>query len=419
MDLPPELIAAIVSDVGSTADLRACTLAARRFRFPCQQRLLGTLWLGDKGGGRKGYLEAAARFERWPHLAPLVRTLDLAVGRVPYRWAGVDGAEEAIAGLFARLACVTALTVFGDNDDWRNVTPILADALARWLAGRPPGAFRHVSFVFLWDIPRAVVHAVFRALAPHAQVNFEMATLDGAPSRELAPYMHTMPPFGLHVQAGPRVERTLAEPEFRPYVQGLRTLLVPVKHGPAVLDSMRLCEAAAGNLEHLQLLREAGGLDPDYADLVLPPCLPALTHLTLDVASLAAELRTGTRLAALLTGVVLPLLRPAVTPRLAAVTLRSPLASDRARELSLLVDSPGFLVHVLREEAAQACLRLIDDALASPGRRTARLALVFTMHPAGQSLARAAAHRQLILPELARSLQGVAREGRLDVVVDV
>ncbi|KAF7304163.1 hypothetical protein MIND_00648200 [Mycena indigotica] len=419
--MPPELIRVIVSSIDTQQDLKSCCLAASYFRSWCQQRLLGSLALSltraardtrerlnhppRMRAGKKSFDDATERFGRWPHLAALVVDLDLELSILGLE-AGTLGVDApALAALFSLFSRVSSLRIVG-HSPWSNIEPALTHALAHWLGHIPHGTLQFIHMSYAMQFPRSIFHDIFRALAPHAQVDFLIVSMDAAECTDRGPY--TTAPFAFSCDRGHGVQAALTQSEFLSALRGLRSLVAPAAPGNTFGESLRLCEAASNTLEHLNLQITFGRYNA-LLDAPLPQCLSVLTTLTLTFSPLEAELRSDTHFSWLLTTVVAPLLHPAVTPQLATLTIPCKL-----HPLNSLASTVAFLLSAVRQDTGQACLRMLDETLAG---RHIRLLFVFLVVKPQQVVAGEADEQQTVLRELQVCLKRQAERGLLDVAL--
>ncbi|KAF7310299.1 hypothetical protein MIND_00403900 [Mycena indigotica] len=409
MELPAELIDAIVCDVKRKDDLRSLCLAASCFRFPCQQRLFGTLsissWEGRRG---TSYARAAVQFERYPHLAALVGELRVSLKNPrayhsPYTSAHDSDHDAArLATLFARFTGVYSLTISGDDGAWFTMAAINR-AFADWLVLIPPGTLRKVRFSHIWVVPRRIIRSVFRALAPHSHVDFDVVTIEDIACDDHPPY--TTHSCEFEFRDCLRMD-ALAQPEFLPSMRALRKLVVPVNDRLGFSEALRICQAAAGNLEHLHLrVTRATVLGYDNPQTIaLPQCLSALSQVTLTFFSLDYELQLDKHFTWVFTTIVAPLLQRSVTPALTTFALPVAIYEELAQTMD-------HLIEVLRDETAAVCLCLLDSILTG---RDIRLVLVLHVRNSQQV---SGDERKTLVQELGERLPGLAEKCLLDMVL--
>ncbi|KAF7302317.1 hypothetical protein HMN09_00865100 [Mycena chlorophos] len=113
VDIPPELIDAIVEHIPDVASLKSCSLVSRIFRFPCQKRLHHTLQLEfagpDSQRDPRRTLEAVSRrFDESPHLAGYITRLSI---QIISPWRGPDDQSAFARRVFNSLGHVQKATI--------------------------------------------------------------------------------------------------------------------------------------------------------------------------------------------------------------------------------------------------------------------------------------------------------------------
>ncbi|KAJ7052267.1 hypothetical protein C8F01DRAFT_1261981 [Mycena amicta] len=279
--IPPELIDAIVDEIGSdVTTLKSCSLATTVFREPCQKRLLWRLALTNHSYNEtRTYSEAAARFDVYPHLAGYVKVLELVhTSHVE------DDFYQPLRSVLIKLTRVSILNIFSMHwpaHEWKDVPHQFAAPLLDFIrAARARGTLQQLSLVGLSKVPRTAMHHILMACPAVSLHPFSVQLEDDAPGLDGDNVSTSIERLdtGLEDLNSPGKCSLLLQ-----YTRRLRALLLVVEApvGSASTFVMpALCSATASTLECLSI--DFSAQQAVYASNIAPPHLPYLRYLSIS-----------------------------------------------------------------------------------------------------------------------------------------
>ncbi|KAF7376968.1 hypothetical protein MSAN_00114600 [Mycena sanguinolenta] len=254
--LPPELIHAIVGEIGEVGSLKMCSLVSRIFLESCQKTLFRSLTIADD------HVESStlwSRLQESPHLGRYVESI-VCIFPQP----NAPNAElHALCGILDHLTNVRQCVLVGDPEledlyHWRDLPTQFSAAIVN-LIQRLQLSQLHVFSIA--SLPGDIL-TMFFAAAP--TLTFLETSVDPMTTADVVgPSLLTL--RNLAIACSPSIANVLTSPRCSPHVARIRKLWVDDA-------SSRLISTMAQNLQHIRIEPDA-----DKANLAdFPPQLPCL-----------------------------------------------------------------------------------------------------------------------------------------------
>ncbi|KAJ6484067.1 hypothetical protein C8R45DRAFT_1214935 [Mycena sanguinolenta] len=263
--LPPELIHAIVAEIGETGSLKTCALVSRIFLESCQKILFRSLTIADWDDHAKSSA-LPSRLQESPHLWRYVQSVVCVLPRPDAPSAELD----ALCAVLGHLAHIRQCVLVGDPEidrdlyHWRDLPSQLSSAIVKFIARLQ---LSHLHVFSIASLPGDILNMFFAA-AP--TLTFLEASVDPMTTADIvAPSLSTLQ--NLAISCSPSIAEVIASPRCSPHVARIRKLWVDDA-------GSRLISTMAQHLQHLRI-------DPDadkasLADFIpLPPQFPCLQSL--------------------------------------------------------------------------------------------------------------------------------------------
>ncbi|KAF7302321.1 hypothetical protein HMN09_00865700 [Mycena chlorophos] len=324
VDIPPELIDAIVEHIPDVASLKSCSLVSPIFRFPCQKRLHHTLQLEftgpDSQRDPRRRLEAVSRrFDESPHLSGFITRLSV---QVISPWAGPDDQSAFARRVFNALGHVKKATFengLRQTASWGSLPPDLGSAVLEWLARRGrTEPLQGLTFQYI-NLPEAVIPVILGAAASLALQDCALENMATLPSVQSAPSPEIRALRRFEAHSSWTIVETLCTARRGYGVSSLGRLAIQLANNNAYLGMFAdLCASSAGTLKSLKLGLESTIIHPPQCAFLLQRFTTPLPHIRtvsiiLNGTAPPDELRT-------ILWVLQHAFRPAVLPSLSRIT---------------------------------------------------------------------------------------------------
>ncbi|KAF7346749.1 hypothetical protein MSAN_01813300 [Mycena sanguinolenta] len=219
--LPPELIHAIVAEIGEAESLKTCSLVARIFIESCQRTLFNSLIIAKDSEGGIEPVVLWSRLQESPHLGRYFESL---VCLLP----AIDAPQEeldAFCTVLDRLTNIRRCVLMGDPHSepgeyrcqWHDLPSQLSGGIVKFIQ-RLQLSQLHISFA---SLPGDIL-TMFLAAAP--TVTFYESSVDTVVATDLTAVSATVE--NLAVLCSPSIADALASSRYLPHVSRIRKLCV-------------------------------------------------------------------------------------------------------------------------------------------------------------------------------------------------
>ncbi|KAJ6503527.1 hypothetical protein C8R45DRAFT_1209264 [Mycena sanguinolenta] len=270
--LPPELIQAIVAEIGDTGSLKTCSLVARIFLESCQRILFRSLVIAKDGDYHIESLVLWSRLQQAPHLGKYFESLTCALPSADAPHAEVDALCAVLDHLANIRRCVLVRPDAGPPELclWHNLPSQLSPAILKFIQ-RP-----QLSQLHLFSIASLQGNVLAMCLAVRSLALIDTSVDNIAIAADiLASYSGGVEE--LAILSSPDIVDILTSPQCSRHVAKIRNLWIADRAG------MKLLSTVAANLQHLGLDSDEG--EANLGDFLhLPQQLPCLRsiEITLD-----------------------------------------------------------------------------------------------------------------------------------------
>nr|GAT48292.1 predicted protein [Mycena chlorophos] len=337
VDIPPELIDAIVEHIPDVASLKSCSLVSPIFRFPCQKRLhhsLDLIFAGpDSQRDPRRTLEAVSRrFEESPHLAGFVTRLFV---QLVSPWCGADNQSVSARLVFDVIGQVKKAKIVAPGHgplSWSSSPPGLQSAVLEWLARRGSTEPLEELFLMRLSLPEAALPVVCSAAA---FLFVHHCALEAMPTSQQQATFRSVPPLQTRTLRRFEAHSSWSVLEWlgttrkggRGHVT-VSDLALHISNDKTALEKFsRLCASSADTLTSLQLWTDLQSIDSELKTFLLQKfttILPCLCEVRVRFQHESLGLNTVLLDNSL--WVFQSALRPALLPRLTQITYVVPIA---------------------------------------------------------------------------------------------